>query len=302
MSLSSSTSIYQHVSNLKYKDMPYKPLGQSLGIHLGSGIPTSRVLANERGDCVRFNEAKNDYGQIFMEKIMDKMAEAKGKGAKGQGKSINTVSEQQTAYAVFFDETAELANEGGYAYVQPNIRHAKTIWYLVKGFNSDGCFNQELTKVLDFYAQIRIGLIPKKVDEFGAAVEALKLYHNTKITDNKKPGNGVWALTGVNLLDGHLIGRKMTRIAFHPNYDKDELIRTTERKENSTMIWTKNKDNELLPCMIETPPEVIAELIKFLSENNGNENFSVASCVGAPEEDEHDGPPRKRAKREFSLL
>ena len=55
-------------------------------------------------------------------------------------------------------------------------RHNDYLWYIWKGFNTDGkrgneCFDD----ILVHYAEIRLGITPRRLDELGAMTEAIIL-------------------------------------------------------------------------------------------------------------------------------
>ena len=73
------------------------------------------------------------------------------------------------------------------------------MWKLLKGFNSDEDFNEELDKVALQFVRIRLGDAPENIDEFYAGLYALKWYFleqgkdskGKKRNNRKEPGYGV---------------------------------------------------------------------------------------------------------------
>ena len=65
----------------------------------------------------------------------------------------------------------------------------------------------------------------------------------------------------VHLLNGHLIARKMTPIAFLPTTAEDEVVRHSERKDNNKTIWVNGEK-----VMIESRAEVVEEYKNYAKE------------------------------------
>ena len=113
-----------------------------------------------------------------------------------------------------------------------------------KGFNTDASANRVLGKIVAIYAKIRLGMIPRKLDELGAAVEAIIMdaLSNSKspvkeINGNKAPANKDWMLPVIHALDLHIKHLTcITPIAFSNMASKDSKIRKSHCMFNTAVV------------------------------------------------------------------
>ena len=227
-------------SSLTVRTIPFVATDKAgIGTMLTTQNDMESVLVNSSGDAIRLNEVKNSYALKLACLILTKMRKRKD-ALKEQKKGVR-LGERASFDAVITKEMETMAEQAGYEPETKLIdRRRNTFWAIMRGFNTtDGSkFNKILDKILSMFIERRMGLVVGEFDEFEAAANAVQDYYVEMHTkENKTRGEGQWTFPGVHLLNGHLLARRMTPIAFSPNLDDDEECKTNERSSHDTTIW-----------------------------------------------------------------
>ena len=249
-----------------------------IGTMLTTQNDMESVLVNPNGDAIRLNEVKNSYALKLASLILTEMRKRKD-ALKEQKKGVR-LGERASFDAVITKEMETMAEQAGYEPETKLIdRRRNTFWAIMRGFNTtDGSkFNKILDKILSMFIVRRMGLVGGEFDEFEAAVNAVQDYYvEMHSKENKTRRKGQWTFPGVHLLNGHLLARRMTPIAFSPNLDDDEECKTNERSSHDTTIWIAGEKTR-----VETRQGVLNQYKAFMMEVYGKE-VKVPDDEGAP--------------------
>ena len=242
-------------------------------MNLAENTNAARVFITENHDAVPCNEPNNLYAKKVLALVVQRMRYQKDAGVDEDNR-INRVGERPAFAAVMTHEIEELAKEQGFSPERATKRRIDVIWRIMCGFNNgDDIFEEEdeqpvwnphLADIACKWAKIRLGMTPYYVDEFTAAMKATQLYYQENVTDNRVIGEGPWTLPVVHLLNGHLVAREYTPIAFHQSGERDEQIERTERAAHSNTIWTQGKR-----ALVENREDVIKQLIEIVEDHEG---------------------------------
>lgn len=298
------------IKDVKQRRLPYAGSDLGMGIQLPDNKPVTKVYANGQNAAARFNEPENFYGQRILAKTMDLMTARSKKTiaelqTESPGKKINRVGEREFMDKVFKEESELLNSQAGYdpeSLESMTNRRLTVMWNIMSGFNTDHDGNLVLDEITLTYAKVRAGEIGLHQDEMGAAVYAVQKYFRRVIKDCKDEGTGMWTLPAVHLLNGHLIHRGLTALAFHPVMEHDDLIRDEQRKVNSEVKWISS-DGEGLnkrAVYVESRDSVREELIHYALVRHNHQLEFVEGEAPPTEALLEDGRPRKFRKFEFS--
>ena len=279
--------------------------GNGIGVFLAPVPTTANVLATPVGDAAKMNEPTNRYAVKCLSLVIADMRhrtdnrpardDDDDEGTPNRG-GINRVGERQSVNTVMVRQAEELITLGNYEPEVLTQRRLTVYWNLMSGFNSDDDNNEALDMVLFHFCRVRLGDLNKDCDEFSAAVWAVKSYYNDTIADSVDQGKGMWTLPAVHLLNGHMIHRGMTPIAFHQDAEQDEQVALTERAANSVTIWLNGEQ-----CKIESREAVRNELLTFLHEEMGMD-WEIPDDEGPPSDDDsNDGAPPAQRRRVLHL-
>ena len=197
--------------------------------------------------------------------------------------------------AIMEEETARLINLADYAPEPLNQRRRTVMWNILCGFNEYNDGNQVLDEILSTFCRIRFGDIPKDCDEFAAAVWAVKIYYDDVTPDSVDTGPGMWTLPIVHLLNGHMLHRGMTPLAFHHLGEQDDHVATHERATHSNSIWLNREQ-----AKVESREHIRAEMRRFLTDHM-NSHFPEPEDEGPPEEGDHEEEPPAQRRRVLHL-
>ena len=122
-----------------------------------------------------------------------------------------------------------------------------------------------IERVFYVYAKCRSGAEDYRImgDEFSQLIYAIQLVVNVEVGQQvpKKEFRQAWALIVVDLVNGYLASKKMTKVLVP---DDDNVMVTKQLAENSTTIKGKDADGNEIVFTIEVRQDVGRELLEFI--------------------------------------